>query len=618
MGVPFHRYQSRIFSTIIAILIGIFLYTSSLYNYLLFHSLAEFFSISIAFVIFVIAWNSRKISDNNYFLFIGFTYLFTGSLDFIHTLAYPGMNIFTGFSTNLATQLWISARYLESISFLIGSLLIGKSIKRRDIFSNSILISYSTVFILLLVAIFTDFFPTCFIEGEGLTVFKIVSEYIIIVILLISSLVLIRKREYLNEQVLYLMLAAIYVTLAAEFCFTLYGNDPYGVFNQLGHYLKIISFYLVYRALVVTSFHESFNTLFYNLKKSENRHRALLTAIPNLIFQVNKDNTLGFYKEAKADSFMTPEELSGKKIADVMPEEVAEQIIQYTGKALQTGELQSFDYQLTVGGKSHHYEARLITSGEEEILVIIHDITERKQVETVLKEKKEDLEFFLRIITHDLKNHHLAILKSVELARLVLKGEYDQDIKMLLDHSLSGIISADELLNNIAIMLKKQLSSSHELQPVNVRASVDRSIDLLPKIFPARNIRIKTDKVSPSISVLADSLFDQLLINLLTNAVKSDLHDEVELEIMLETGEKDDAIILSVIDNGVGIPPEKREKIFAELSEIRQKESDSGLGSFIIKTLVHRYNGKIWIEDRIQGDYKQGTRIKIELLAVQF
>ena len=87
------------------------LYVISLRNYLLFHSIAEVFSIVIAFSIFVIAWNSRRVLENGYLLFLGIAYLFIGALDLLHTLAYTGMGVFPGTGTNLATQIWISGRY---------------------------------------------------------------------------------------------------------------------------------------------------------------------------------------------------------------------------------------------------------------------------------------------------------------------------------------------------------------------------------------------------------------------------------------------------------------------------------------------------------------------------
>ena len=81
------RVVISIFSAFI-ILAG--LYVSSSYNYLLFHSLSEGFSIVIACGIFMVTWNTRRFSSHHYLVLIGVAYLFVGILDFVHTLAYGG------------------------------------------------------------------------------------------------------------------------------------------------------------------------------------------------------------------------------------------------------------------------------------------------------------------------------------------------------------------------------------------------------------------------------------------------------------------------------------------------------------------------------------------------
>ena len=155
-----------IFTLWIVILAG--LYIASRYNYLLFHSLAEIFSIFVACGIFVVAWNSRRFMDNNYLLFLGIAYLFIGGLDLAHTLAYKGMGIFSGYDANLPTQLWISARYLESMSLLIAPLFIPRKPNTRFVF-----VGYALLVFLMLASIFYwNIFPDCFIEGTGLTRFK--------------------------------------------------------------------------------------------------------------------------------------------------------------------------------------------------------------------------------------------------------------------------------------------------------------------------------------------------------------------------------------------------------------------------------------------------------------
>jgi hypothetical protein len=96
---------------LLAILLLLGLYAISRSNYLLFHSLAEIFSIVVACSIFMIVWNSRRFIENSYFILIGIAYLFVGFMDLLHTLAYTGMGVFAESDTNLPTQLWIATPF---------------------------------------------------------------------------------------------------------------------------------------------------------------------------------------------------------------------------------------------------------------------------------------------------------------------------------------------------------------------------------------------------------------------------------------------------------------------------------------------------------------------------
>ena len=105
------------------------LYLAERSNYILFHTLVEMFSIVIACGVFVISWNTRRIVDNSYFLFIGIASLFVGAVDLLHTLTYKGIGIIPGTGPNLPTQLWVVARYLQSISLLAAPCFIGRRLR---------------------------------------------------------------------------------------------------------------------------------------------------------------------------------------------------------------------------------------------------------------------------------------------------------------------------------------------------------------------------------------------------------------------------------------------------------------------------------------------------------
>lgn len=236
------------------------------YNYLLFHSLAEMFSIFIACGIFMFAWNARQFLKNNYLIFIGIAYLFIAFLDVLHTLSYSGMGVFEGFSTNLATQLWIVARYVESLSFLIAFFLFQRKPK-----ANLIFFSYTVILSIVLISIFYwDIFPVCFIEGVGLTPFKKVSEYAICLILLAAVFMLRKKRKEFDLRVFRLLTTALIITIVSELVFTFYVH-AFDFLNMAGHILKIMSFYLIYKAVIETGFMKPYHIMFRNLSES-NEH----------------------------------------------------------------------------------------------------------------------------------------------------------------------------------------------------------------------------------------------------------------------------------------------------------------------------------------------------------
>ena len=240
------------------------LYLTSLYSYLLFHTLVELFSISVAFGIFVIAWNSRRFINNTYLLFIGIAYLFSGAIDFVHTLSYQGMGIFKDSTANLSTQLWIASRSVQSVSLLIAPLFIGRKFNY-----NIAVVIYILVSSLLLASIFYwKVFPPCYVEGTGLTPFKKICEYLISLTLLASVALLLRKRRQFDADVLRLLIASIILNLCAELAFTFYAG-VYDLPNLIGHYFKLVSFYLIYKAIIVTSLVRPHDVLFRGLKQSE-------------------------------------------------------------------------------------------------------------------------------------------------------------------------------------------------------------------------------------------------------------------------------------------------------------------------------------------------------------
>jgi signal transduction histidine kinase len=228
---------------------GLFLglFAISRTSYLLMHTLVEMFSVVVACSIFMIAWNARRFVTNGFFLFLGIALLFVGILDLVHALAYKGMNVFAGYDANLPTQLWIASRYLISLS-LLAALLIG----RRRLNAYVVLAGYAVVTAVLLLSIFLRVFPDCYVEGSGLTGFKIASEYVISLLFAGTLVLFYRLRREFEPSILGLLAGAVVCSIISELVFTLY-IGVYDLFNLLGHFSKVLAFYLIYKALIETS-----------------------------------------------------------------------------------------------------------------------------------------------------------------------------------------------------------------------------------------------------------------------------------------------------------------------------------------------------------------------------
>jgi len=310
-----------------AILFGIYL--TSFYNYLLFHSLAEFFSIVIGCGIFMVAWNGQRFLNNDYLLFLGTAYLFVAGIDFLHTLSYAGMGVFPNYDTNLPTQLWIAARYLEAFSLVFAFFFL-----RRKLRPVLLMTAYTLLCTFLLLSLFFwDIFPTCFLEGQGLTAFKKGSEYLISLIMTVAIWLLFRNRGQFDSQVFRLMIVSMLMSISAELAFTFYIH-AYGFSNLIGHYFKIISFYLIYRAIIQTGLIRPYDLLFRDLSKAhdnllETNHElvtakeaaeaanwAKSTFLANMSHELRTPlhAILGFSQLMARESTATPEQRESLKI----------------------------------------------------------------------------------------------------------------------------------------------------------------------------------------------------------------------------------------------------------------------------------------------------------------
>ncbi|MBA4116185.1 MAG: EAL domain-containing protein [Rubrobacter sp.] len=124
------------------------------------------------------------------------------------------------------------------------------------------------------------------------------------------------------------------------------------------------------------------------LRESEARYRVMLDASPDLVFRVSRDGEyLDFHASDQSMLYVPAEEIIGKNLRDMMPLDLVPPMLRRIIKALDTGEMQVFEYQLLVAGGIRDFEARLVAAGSGEVMAIVRDATERKVLERRLEHR---------------------------------------------------------------------------------------------------------------------------------------------------------------------------------------------------------------------------------------
>jgi PAS domain S-box-containing protein len=367
----------------------------SRYNYILFHTVAELGAATVAWSAFIIVWNARHLKVPEGFLMLGVGYALISSVDFLHALAYSGMDLLPIKGTNLATQLWISMKYVEATALLLFplSFVSAKSAKGG-------IIGLPVMAVSLLSGIFIwDIFPECYNPQTGLTLFKKISEYTVMGMTGIAGILIWQKRALIGKNVSLLLTGSVVVTILSEFSFTLY-DSPFGFANMVGHLLKVTSFMFVYRAVISEGLERPLETLGHGLQQEVERNLSILETATDGFWLVDMTGRICKANEAAVQLLgYSRDELRDKRVGEMVSTEVA-------------GETETVMRMISAKRK-HRFETHLrhrngtildvevsasYLPGEERIAGFFRDISDRKRIEKETAQLHRELAHRERIL----------------------------------------------------------------------------------------------------------------------------------------------------------------------------------------------------------------------------
>ncbi|CAK8712761.1 histidine kinase [Candidatus Electrothrix laxa] len=632
----------------------------SQYSYLLFHTLAEFFSVVVAIIMFVVTWYTYTFSKNNFLMYLGCGYIWIALLNLFHILIYKGMAVFSiSVSGNPATQFWLASRFLEALLLLTAPVFLARSLNRR--FALGL---FGSITILFIAAVFLGFFPDAYQDGIGLTPFKVYSEYFIIIIMSCAGLFLFCRRALLSPRIYRIMLAGISLTISAELIFTVY-VDVYDFQNLIGHVFKLFSFWLFYEAIIHTTLHEPFTVLA--------RDANIYHAIPQATVLLDQDGRLRQANKAACLELSQEEtELVGKDCHSLFhPVHLSKESCPLCRALLIGAELPPIELKLDNerGWRKFTLSSVDTGGGGKGMVQVSTDINKRKRVEAELEATLHNLDRKVAQRTRELhtkvveleqaRDHLVANEKMASLGRLV--AGFAHEINTPIGIAVGAASQLQDAANEVKQMLASEEVEEEELEEVldiiaegtgltlnNLRraadlvqrfkrSSVDRTSEEL-RHFRVREVIedvlvslhniLKKTKVKVTVEcpeelriISVPGLIEQVLVNFIQNSLIHGFDNgALSGKIHISCSTRDNFHMV-YRDNGKGMSAEVIEHLF-EPFYTTTRGSGSGLGMYISYNLVHRHHGTLYCESELgQGvwfalDLPIGTMVDLEKAAL--
>jgi len=365
---------------------------------------------------------------------------------------------------------------------------------------------------------------------------------------------------------------------------------------------------------------ETENTLI----ESEAQKNLILQKIPDLIFVFDrKGKFLNVYNDSEKDLLLKPKKFINKYIYEILPKTISDNFYTHIRKAFKTGEIQKYEYDILIKGQLSYYEARLIVSGKDEIVVVVRNITERKKSEEKLKEAMEEAEkanrsksAFLANISHEIRTPINAVLGFAEI---LLSRITKQTSKRYLNSIISSGKTLLNLVNDILDLSKIEAGKMGiNLKPVQLKTIFEEVNNIFSLQAEEKNLdyQFEYSEHIPTYIELDEFRMRQVLLNLVDNAIKftEDGFIKIRANLLDLPNKKDDnhiSLIIEVIDSGIGIHKNDQERLFTAFVQKddldKRKYGGTGLGLAISKQLTEMMNGTL----KMESSPGQGTTFRL-------
>jgi len=309
----------------------------------------------------------------------------------------------------------------------------------------------------------------------------------------------------------------------------------------------------------------------------------------------------------------------GKTVTEAIPGIVNSDFdwIGYYGEVSITGERKSFEQFFEP--LNRWYSVEVYSSERGYFTVIFTDITRIKKTELELKnsEKKyreayNRVQFYKDLFAHDVNNILQNVQSSADALTLANKTNEGKEIFDEMLKTINNQVSrGDQLVSNVR-RLSDIENTELVLKEIDAFNYLEKAIKLVSESYTNKDLKIEKKSENHEYNlIIANELILDVFNNILTNAIKYNNNQNIEILIKISKEKKDskDFVKFQFIDNGIGIPDERKQTIFQRTD--KNSVSGMGLGLSLVNQIIAKYNGYIWVENKVKDEYSKGSNFVI-------
>ncbi len=596
------------------------------------HAMLELSAALVALVVGILALVRFYSHRNDTLLLIGSAMIGTAALDSYHLLVASGVP-FTLLSGDWATVdawSWFGGRVFLALAFLWSW-----TAWRREIQSGQRVLSELRVYLevgafaLLSIALFGLVPLPESVRNWGPIARPI--ELVPGVMFAIAAGGYLSKGNWRERPFEVWVVPALLVSAAIQFLFRPNSVAPLDAFDTTAHALKLVSYGFLFVGLVSSMFglyrqversvhlirHKN-ETLEAEVavrrraerqaSASEQRYRTILETIQQGYFEFDLAGNLVFWNEALARLIgFSPGRLAGLNYRAYTSERHAADIFATFGDIYRTtAPVRSFDWEIVrPDGTRRHVQATAgpILGEDEEVAGfrgILNDITEQRAVETRLEEiaralerANEELRQFAAVASDDLQEPLRMVAGYARLLAQRYEGRLDEEADLFIRYMVDGVGKMEALIGDLLEYSRLQ-THGRRFDPTPLEEVLGWVEQDLSAALDDAGGTLTRDEM-PTVEADSDQM-RQLFRNLLANAIK--FRGSQPLAIHVGVRQRLGEWQIYVRDNGIGVDPEHRTRVFEIFERLHAPEAyeGTGIGLAICKRIVERHGGRIWVE----------------------